>query len=68
MGIDLTQLIALWPINYCQDPRTLNAIQTTITALNNYVTMKIRVRGHRTGIERPKGREFEYGVDMSDGQ
>jgi len=31
MGIDLTQLIVLWPINYCQDPRTLNAIQTTIT-------------------------------------
>jgi len=28
MGIDLTQLIVLWPINYCQDPRTLNAIQT----------------------------------------
>jgi len=33
MGIDLTQLIVLWPINYCQDPRTLNAIQTTITQL-----------------------------------
>ena len=31
MGIDLTQPIVLWPINYCQDPRTLNAIQTTIT-------------------------------------
>ena len=31
MGIDWTQLIALGPINYCQDPRTLNAIQTTIT-------------------------------------
>ena len=34
MGIDLTQLIVLWPINYCQDPRTLNAIQTTITVLS----------------------------------
>ena len=33
MGIDLTQLIVLWPINYCQDPRTLNVIQTTITVL-----------------------------------
>jgi len=30
----LTQLIVLWPINYCQDPRTLNVIQTTITVLS----------------------------------
>ena len=33
MGIDLTQPIVLWPINYCQDPRTLNTILFTITLL-----------------------------------
>ena len=31
MGIDLTQLIVLWPINYRQDPRTPNTIPFTVT-------------------------------------
>ena len=41
MGIDLTQLIVLWPINYCQDPRTLNAIQTTITIQKHWWTPEL---------------------------